>query len=256
MAIRKLRTTRPSAQCAAENTPRVYGYARVSTDAQRESGISLDEQRRNIEGRCIERGWVLTAMFVDGGISGSTPLAKRPEGAKLLAAVRPGDIVIAARMDRCFRSALDALQTIQSFRQRKISLWLLDLGGDVSGNGIAELIMTILAAVAQFERTLISERIKDSKVNLRRQGKHQGGVRPFGYRFGPPAGDGRAPVLVKDPAEQEAIADIFELRSRGGSLTYIRDVLRERGFRISHQTVANILARGERGKTELLRQVI
>ena len=63
-------------------------------------------------------------------------------------------------MDRCFRSAFDALETIKSFRQRRIALWLLDLG-DVSGNGVNELIMTVLAAVAQFERGLISERISD-----------------------------------------------------------------------------------------------
>jgi hypothetical protein len=67
-------------------------------------------------------------------------------------------------MDRCFRSAFDALTTIESFKKRKISLWLLDLGGDVSGNGISELMMTVLAAVAQFERTLISERKFSSRV--------------------------------------------------------------------------------------------
>ena len=64
-------------------------------------------------------------------------------------------------MDRMFRSAADALHVIEG--RRKISLWLLDLGNDCSGNGISELIITILAAVAQFERGLISERIKDAK---------------------------------------------------------------------------------------------
>jgi DNA invertase Pin-like site-specific DNA recombinase len=91
----------------------------------------------------------------------------------LLAALRPGDIVVAAKMDRCFRSAFDALETIQGFKSRKIALWLLDLG-DVSGNGISELIVTVLAAVAQFERSLISERIIAAKQNQRR-GRHLGG---------------------------------------------------------------------------------
>jgi DNA invertase Pin-like site-specific DNA recombinase len=225
---------------------RVFGYARVSTQGQTDSGISLDEQQRNIEGRCLERGWTLEKMYVDAGISGSTPLGKRPEGAKLLATLRPRDIVIAARMDRCFRSALDALQTIQSFRQRKISLWLLDLGGDCSGNGIAELITTVLAATAQFERSLISERIKDSKRNIRRAGLHQGGHRPFGWTLGPPPPEGernRARALIPDEAEQQAIADMVAMRADDRSLCYIRDKLRARGFPISHQSVANILAR-------------
>jgi putative DNA-invertase from lambdoid prophage Rac len=79
-------------------------------------------------------------MSGDAGDSGGTPLGKRPEGARLLATVQPGDIVVVAEMDRMFRSALDALQTIESFKRRKVSLWLLDLGNDCSGNGISELI--------------------------------------------------------------------------------------------------------------------
>jgi DNA invertase Pin-like site-specific DNA recombinase len=172
---------------------------------QRESGISLEEQRRKIEGRCIEQGWQLAGVFVDAAVSGTTPLAKRPEGARLHAVLNPGDIVIAAKMDRAFRSTLDALQTIQSFRNRKISLWLLDPGGDVSGNGIAELIMTVLAAVAQFERSLISERMVAAKAQMRHQGLLQGGKAPFGYKLGELAGHGRTRHLLPDPAQQEAI---------------------------------------------------
>jgi putative DNA-invertase from lambdoid prophage Rac len=237
------------AQGSLHNPPagaqRVFGYCRVSTDRQADSGISLDEQEGKIEARCREHGWQLEHVYVDAGVSGSTPLAKRPEGGKLLAALRPGDVVIAAKMDRCFRSAFDALATIESFKRRKISLWLLDLGGDVSGNGISELIMTVLAAVAQFERSLISERIKDAKRNLRRGNKHQGGKRPFGWQFGETNGHGRARELVPDEAEQTAIADIVAMREIGRTLMDIRDTLRGQGFAISHQSVANILSRRE-----------
>ena len=200
---------------------------------------------RKIAARCSENGWHLEHVYVDAGISGSTPLGKRPEGAGLLAALRPGDVVIAAKMDRCFRSAFDALATIESFKRRKISLWLLDLGGDVSGNSISELIMTVLAAVAQFERSLISERIKDAKRNLRRGNKHQGGKRPFGWQFGETNGHGRARELIPDEAEQAAIVDIVAMRGTGGTLMAIRDAVRARGHQISHQSVANILARGK-----------
>jgi DNA invertase Pin-like site-specific DNA recombinase len=224
---------------------RVFGYCRVSTDRQADSGISLDEQERKIAARCSENGWHLEHVYVDAGVSGSTPLARRPQGGKLLTALRPGDVVIAAKMDRCFRSAFDALATIESFKRRKISLWLLDLGGDVSGNGISELIVTVLAAVAQLERSLISERIKDAKHNLRRANKHQGGTRPFGWGFGQANGHGRARELIPDEAEQAAIKQIFAMRTGGASLMAIRDAVRARGHQISHQSVANILARGE-----------
>jgi putative DNA-invertase from lambdoid prophage Rac len=66
---------------------RVFGYCRVSTDRQADSSISIDEQRVKIEARCLEHGWQLEHVYVDAGASGSTPLARRPEGSKLLAAL-------------------------------------------------------------------------------------------------------------------------------------------------------------------------
>jgi hypothetical protein len=50
---------------------------------------------------------------------------------------------------------------------------------------------------------------------------------------------------VPDDAEQAALADIIAMREAGGTLMGIRDIMRERGFNISHQAIANILARQE-----------
>jgi DNA invertase Pin-like site-specific DNA recombinase len=155
--------------------------------------------------------------------------------------VRPGDVVVAAKMDRCFRSAFDALETIASFKRRKISLWLLDLGNDCSGNGISELIVTVLAAVAQFERSLISERIRDAKRQLRASGRHQGGHRPFGFRIVRKGRD--EGKLVPDPDEQQALADMGLLHAEGASLRAIADTIKARGLSISHQSVKRALNR-------------
>ena len=120
----------------------------------------------------------------------------------------------------------------------KFSLWLLDLGNDCSGNGISELIVTVLAAVAQFERSLISERIKDAKAQLRATGRHQGGTRPFGWRIG------KGGKLVKVPAEQAGLADMRRLHADGMSLRDIANTLNGRGLSISHQSVKRALDRG------------
>jgi putative DNA-invertase from lambdoid prophage Rac len=244
MATRKLKTS------PAPSQPAAYGYCRVSTDQHRDSGISIDEQRRKIEARAAEMDWNLAQVFVDAGVSGSIPLGQRPEGARLLEALRPGDIVVAARMDRCFRSAFDALKTIKGFKGRKIALWLLDLG-NVSGNGISELMVTVLAAVAQFERSLIGERIIAAKQNQRRAGKHLGGSRPFGYRLqrrpAAPGERARAPELVEDPREQAAIGEMRKMRNQGATLAAISKHLRGRGFAISAETVRVVLQRVEAG---------
>jgi putative DNA-invertase from lambdoid prophage Rac len=234
----------PTPSPANHRSPAIYGYCRVSTSEQADQGISLEEQQRKIEGRCLEMGWQLAEMFVEKGISGSIPFVDRPEGGRLLGQLQAGDIIVSPKLDRCFRSSIDALVTIQELKKRGVSLWLLDLGGDVSGNGISELMLTVLAAVSQFERTRIGERIRDARSHMRLQGKHLGGTRPFGYRLKPPAaGNGKGPLLVPDPAEQKAIKRMLKMRAEGKTLFAIRDAVRAMGHHISHETVRQVLAR-------------
>jgi hypothetical protein len=88
------------------------------------------------------------------------PLAKRPEGERLLAKVGKGDVVITARLDRAFRSAADALGTLEEMKDQGVALHMIDLGGDVCGNGISKLVFTILSAMGENERDRIRERIR------------------------------------------------------------------------------------------------
>ena len=146
-----------------------YGYARVSTAAQVDSGESLEVQRQRIEGRASMDGWLVDQVFVERGVSGGKPLADRPEGGKLLDVLEAGDRIICSKLDRMFRSAADALVCLRDFKAQGVSLHLLDLGGDdCTGNGIAGLIFTVLAAVAEFERGRIAERIAEGKAEARR----------------------------------------------------------------------------------------
>src|SRR5215213_5645668 len=124
----------------------VFGYARVSTARQANEGESLDVQRRMIEGYAHMHGLTLDQIVVEEGVSGSVPLNDRPAGGALLTKLKAGDIVIAAKLDRCFRSALDALNVVEQLKTRGVKLHLLDLGGDIAGNGLSKLFLTIAAA--------------------------------------------------------------------------------------------------------------
>jgi DNA invertase Pin-like site-specific DNA recombinase len=222
---------------------RCWGYARCSTAEQSREGTSLAEQHRRIRGRAVELGVEFEHLFVEDSVSGGVALAILPQGKRLMAAVRPGDTVIASKLDRMFRSAVGALTVIEDFRRRGVTLLLLDIG-DCSGNGVAKIVIAILSAVAEFERERIGERIRDSKVQLRLEAKQQGGTRPFGWQLGSPNGKGAAPVLVRDEAEQAAIAQMVRLRNDDGwTLARIRDAMAEQGFPLSIQTVDNIAKR-------------
>ena len=78
----------------------VYGYCRVSTVRQVEDGLSLEVQRRQVEGYAQMHGLALARVFLEQGVSGSVPLGERPAGRELVAALQPGDAVIAAKLDR------------------------------------------------------------------------------------------------------------------------------------------------------------
>src|SRR4051812_13082101 len=214
----------------------VYGYTRVSTDRQADEGESLGAQQRGIEGYAMMLGLTLDEIFVERGVSGSKPLRDRPEGARLLAALEPGDVLITPKLDRMFRSALDALNVLGHIQKRGASLHMIDLGGDVTGNGISKLVFTILSAVAEAERDRIRERIVEVKTDQRNRNRYLGGKIPFGWRVGE---DGE---LVQVPEQQRAIKQARKLRAKGLSLRAISAALATNGIRLSHEGVKRIVS--------------
>src|ERR1700722_11859168 len=96
----------------------IYGYARVSTSRQAEEGESLDVQQRTVAGYALMHGLTVDGMFVERGVSGSVPLSERAEGKALLAILKAGDVLITAKLDRMFRSALDALDVLAKLKAR------------------------------------------------------------------------------------------------------------------------------------------
>jgi putative DNA-invertase from lambdoid prophage Rac len=200
---------------------RVVGYCRVSTTEQANSGMSLDTQRQQITGYAMMKGWQVAEFFVDGGVSGSIPLADRPEGQRLLAALQAGDIIITARLDRAFRSAADALATLEELKADKIGLHMIDLGGDVCGNGISKLVFTILSAVAENVRDGIRERVREAKRYRASKQLYNGGKPPFGFDI---EGEGKNRRLVPNANEQAALARARAMRDEQKSLRDVAQV--------------------------------
>ena len=219
---------------------KVYGYARVSTLKQSDEGESLELQQRQLEGYAHMHGLKITKIEVEKGVSGSIPVEQRPVGGALFAKLEKGDIVIAAKLDRLFRSALDALNVVASLKERGVFLHLLDLGGDIAGNGLSKLFLTIAAAFAEAERDRIRERIGQSKADQKARGRYLGGKIPFGWRRDGPEGD----VMVEVPEEQAAIWEMIRLRVKERQpLRVVVEAMAKRGHAISHQSVVNIVKR-------------
>jgi putative DNA-invertase from lambdoid prophage Rac len=225
-----------------EAAMQVFGYVRVSTAEQANNGLSLDTQQRQIEGWAAVKGWDVAAVFVEAGVSGSVPLADRPEGQRLLTTLRPGDVVITAKLDRMFRSAADALGTLEEIKDQGVALHMIDLGGDVCGNGISKLVFTILSAVAENERDRIRARIRDVKRDRASQRLFNGGKRPFGFDI---VGEGKNRRLVPNASEQAALARGRALRDAGKTYRDVAEAwVSEFGMRkLDAKSIQRMLAR-------------
>jgi len=214
----------------ATTTARVFGYVRGT--AEQANGDSIGTQIQQITGYAMMKGWVVAEFFIDRGGSGSVPLCERPEGQRLLASVAAGDMVITNRLDRAFRSADDALATLEEFKKRSIELHTVDLNCDVCGNGISKLVFAILAAFAENEHDCIRDK---------RHLAYRGGKVPFGATVV----GGR---LLPNEREVAAIARMRELRAAKTPLRKISAAIASE-FHVkamTAMTVARILERTAR----------
>lgn len=185
----------------------LHAYARVSTLVQ--SGLdktSIAEQLAKCKAVAGLRGSVGKYDFMtheDSGVSGSIPLDQRPAGKDMLDQLQPGDVVLAAKLDRIFRSGVDALATVERFKKQKIGLILCDIGIEpVADSPVATMFFSMLAAFAQFERERICERIAEGKKAKAAKGGLSGGPVPFGFSK---VGEGSKAVLVRNEVEEEHI---------------------------------------------------
>src|ERR1019366_5631779 len=110
-------------------TKMLIGYTRCSTKDQVD-GSTIQEQERMIRGIAMIRGvdQFDVVFFSDPAVSGSISLGRRPQGTEMMGNLKKGDIIIAAKLDRLFRSASDALYVVEKLHERGIGIILADMG--------------------------------------------------------------------------------------------------------------------------------
>jgi putative DNA-invertase from lambdoid prophage Rac len=121
-------------------------YYRVSSNSQ-----SIDAQRS-----ALSNGKTFDREFSDEGVSGAIPAASRPGFAAMLNYVREGDCIHVYAVDRLGRDAIDVQTTIRALLAKGVTVDVRGLGQIAPGVG--ELIVAVLAQVADMERQRINER--------------------------------------------------------------------------------------------------
>lgn len=182
----------------------VVGYARVSTDEQRDKNTvatQLDEMQRWAQAY----GEGLQEVYVDESVSGTTPLPERPSGARLMLDARANrfDTLVVFKFDRIARSARDLLNLMNEFDELGIKVVSLKEALPTEGP-MRGLTLGLLAILAEFEKGIIEERTKAGKQRRARAGKWPG-QSPYGFDV-----DAHG-YLVERKDEADIVREIFRL---------------------------------------------
>lgn len=178
----------------------LVGYARTST-ADQEAG--LEAQKAELHALGCTRVFAEHISSVD---------AKRPELEAALNWCREGDTFVCTRPDRLARSVTDLLAIVETLKARGVAIRILSMGVDTS-TATGTLILQILGAVAEFERTVMLERQRAGIAKAKAEGKYRG----------------------RAPTAQAKAADIRRLSEQGAT---VADIVRQTG--VSRSSVYRI----------------
>lgn len=145
---------------------RVFAYCRVSTAEQsyenqileiRAAGFSLEPRR-----------------VISETVSGSTAAFERHGFRKLVDRLEDGDVLVVTKLDRLGRNAMDVRTTVEQIATMQVRVHCLALGGVDLTSPAGKMNMSVIAAVAEFERDLLVERTQAGLARAKAQGKKLG----------------------------------------------------------------------------------
>jgi putative DNA-invertase from lambdoid prophage Rac len=142
---------------------RLFAYVRVSTNGQ-----TTDNQIGEIRAAGFE---VQVRRVVSETVSGSLAAREREGFRKLLDRMEEGDILVVTKMDRLGRNAMDVRATVELLAGMGVKVHCLALGGVDLTSSTGRMTMSVINAVAEFERDLLIERTHAGLVRAKEQGK-------------------------------------------------------------------------------------
>jgi len=142
-------------------------YARVSTNGQ-----TTDNQVRELRKVARRHGWKISAEYIDHGVSGAKGRDKRPELDKLLKTAnrREFDIIMAWSVDRLGRSLQHLVGFLDEIHAKGVDLYLHQQNIDTSTPS-GKAMFQMAGVFAEFERSMIQERVRAGLERAREQGK-------------------------------------------------------------------------------------
>jgi site-specific DNA recombinase len=201
-------------------------YIRVSTEEQAKEGYSISAQREKLKAYCEIHDWHDYRFYVDEGISAKN--LNRPQLQQMIQHIKEGiiDTVLVYRLDRLTRSVMDLYKLLDLFEKHNCTFKSATEVYDTS-TAIGRLFITLVAAMAQWERENLGERIRLGFQEKVRQGKYALNQRPFGYNL-----DLKTGKLTINEEEAKVVRLIVDLYlKKGYGVNRICKYLNERNIK-------------------------
>jgi DNA invertase Pin-like site-specific DNA recombinase len=196
------------------------GYVRRSKEST-ERTVSLEDQRARIAAYCAERGWALSEVLADDGVSGGN--RERLERLAERVKATEAGVVVVYNLDRFARDVSALLDALRAYARSGVELHVVGRGKVDVASASGFLVTGVEGLMAEHYRRLIGEKTRDALERRRLQGRRYSRVPPYGFSVTP---DGR---LEPEPYEQSVLGMIAALVPEGLSLRALSRVLAGRG---------------------------
>jgi DNA invertase Pin-like site-specific DNA recombinase len=170
LSVQKIGVMETEANLKSGHIKRVAIYARVSTDEQ-----TTDKQLRELRQVAERNGWQIVQEFIDQGISGAKGREQRPAFDALWkgATRREFDVAMVWAVDRLGRSLSHLVNFLSELHAKKVDLFIYQQGVDTTTPG-GKALFGMMGVFAEFERSMIQERVKAGLKRVRERGQKWG----------------------------------------------------------------------------------